>query len=79
MFVSAVMGTAVGQVLLFALSALLSSGVTEAISNLLQLRAKYLSLVCFELAYLAVALDDQHHTHERLECIEPKRQHLGRE
>ena len=39
---SPVLGTAVGLVLLFATTALLCSGVTEWLSNLLQLRAKYL-------------------------------------
>lgn len=37
-----VLGTAVGLLVLFAITALLCSGVTESVSNLLQLRAKYL-------------------------------------
>jgi len=39
---SPVLGTAVGLVLLFAATALLCSGITEALSNILQMRAKYL-------------------------------------
>ncbi len=39
---SAALGTAIGLVVLFAVAALLCSGVTEAISNFAQLRAKYL-------------------------------------
>ena len=39
---SPLLGTAVGLVLLFAATALLCSGITETLSNVLQLRAKYL-------------------------------------
>lgn len=39
---SPLLGTAVGLVLLFATTALLCSGITETLSNILQLRAKYL-------------------------------------
>jgi hypothetical protein len=39
---SAALGTAVGLVVLFAVTALLCSGVTEAVSNFTQLRARYL-------------------------------------
>src|SRR5690348_987801 len=39
---SPLLGTAVGLVLLFATTSLLCSGVTETISNVVQLRAKYL-------------------------------------
>jgi hypothetical protein len=39
---SPLLGTAVGLALLFATTALLCSGVTESLSNILQLRAKYL-------------------------------------
>jgi hypothetical protein len=39
---SPLLGTAVGLVLLFAATALLCSGITETLSNILQLRAKYL-------------------------------------
>lgn len=39
---SPLLGTAVGLVLLFATTALLCSGVTETLSNFLELRAKYL-------------------------------------
>jgi len=42
MFGSPLLGTAIGLVLLFATAALLCSGITESLSNLLQLRAKYL-------------------------------------
>jgi hypothetical protein len=42
MFGSPVLGTAVGLVLLFATTALLCSAITEALSNILQMRAKYL-------------------------------------
>ena len=42
MFGSAILGTAVGLVLLFAVTALLCSGVTEMISNVLQKRAAML-------------------------------------
>ncbi len=42
MFGSPVLGTAIGLVLLFATAALLCSGITESMSNLLQLRARYL-------------------------------------
>jgi hypothetical protein len=39
---STVIGTAIGLVVLFAVAALLCSGVTETISNITQLRARYL-------------------------------------
>lgn len=39
---STVIGTAIGLVVLFAVTALLCSGVTETVSNITQLRAKYL-------------------------------------
>ena len=39
---SAILGTAIGMVFVFALSALFCSAITETVSNLLQLRAKYL-------------------------------------
>src|SRR4051794_13809450 len=39
---SPVLGTAVGLVVLFATTALLCSGITESISNVFQMRAKYL-------------------------------------
>ena len=42
MFGSAILGTAVGLVLLFGLTALLCSGVTEGVSNLMQKRAALL-------------------------------------
>ena len=39
---SPLLGTAVGLVLLFATTALLCSGITESVSNIFQMRAKYL-------------------------------------
>jgi hypothetical protein len=42
MFGSPLLGTAIGLVLLFATVSLLCSGITESLSNVLQLRAKYL-------------------------------------
>jgi hypothetical protein len=42
MLASAALGTAIGLTVMFAITALLCSGVTETISNLLQLRARYL-------------------------------------
>jgi hypothetical protein len=42
MFGSPLLGMAIGLVLLFAITALLCSGITETVSNLLQMRAKYL-------------------------------------
>jgi hypothetical protein len=56
---SPVLGTAVGLVLLFAVTALLCSGVTETLSNILQLRAKYL------LTGMRVLLDAPAPTKER--------------
>ena len=42
MSISAMVGTALGLILIFALLALFCSGITESISNALQMRAKYL-------------------------------------
>lgn len=42
MLASAALGTAIGITVMFAITALLCSGVTETISNILQLRARYL-------------------------------------
>jgi hypothetical protein len=42
MFGSPLLGMAIGLVLLFATTALLCSGITETVSNLFQMRAKYL-------------------------------------
>jgi hypothetical protein len=42
MFGSPLLGTAIGLVLLFATTALLCSGITESVSNHIELRAKYL-------------------------------------
>jgi hypothetical protein len=39
---SAALGTAIGLVVLFGVTAMLCSGITESVSNVLQLRAKYL-------------------------------------